>query len=274
MLIYKIQNKINGKIYIGYTTKTFDIRFGDHLITRSHIGNALRKYGKEYFETSIVDDDIHDIEILKEKERYWIAQYDCKYPNGYNHTGGGDGLFDPTQDVRDRIGKAASKRNKGMVGWLRGLTKETDERVAKRAIAQAAYHPTAESNIKRSKKTKDVPKSEEWKVKARHPHIMTPEGSAGIAASNNDPERKRKASERFTGDGNPRWLGSNKVVICKNKNCGKSFEVRPNDPKQYCNKQCYNSDPERKKNLSEKGKMIIKRSLEVQQLTVINQLPV
>ena len=50
--IYKITNKVNGKIYIGRTKNSLKARFKDHCSKNSAcvaISNAIKKYGKESF---------------------------------------------------------------------------------------------------------------------------------------------------------------------------------------------------------------------------------
>ena len=55
MIIYKITNKINGKVYIGLTTQTLEYRWGRHLTEGRNINNnkhlykAMRKYGENNF---------------------------------------------------------------------------------------------------------------------------------------------------------------------------------------------------------------------------------
>ena len=67
MIIYKIENKINGKIYIGLTTKDLSHRIAEHIReNKSYIQKALDKYGLESFAISIID-YADSIEVLKEK---------------------------------------------------------------------------------------------------------------------------------------------------------------------------------------------------------------
>lgn len=56
MVIYKIENKINGKIYIGLTKKQLSRRIASHIGNpASHLGKALRKYGIESFSIGVID---------------------------------------------------------------------------------------------------------------------------------------------------------------------------------------------------------------------------
>ncbi len=96
--IYKAQNKANGKIYIG-KTNNFLKRQGEHLhdCRTGHqlFSKALKKYGKEGFDWTIVEDDIQSLVAANRSEQFWIKYYRSyfkwKQSNGYNMTKGGDG---------------------------------------------------------------------------------------------------------------------------------------------------------------------------------------
>jgi group I intron endonuclease len=95
MIIYKIENKINGKIYIGQTGQTLNHRIGEHLSEAKTkgvrlIGRAFKKYGIESFILSVID-TAESGDVLDEKEIYWTSFYNSKIPNGYNLTDGGNG---------------------------------------------------------------------------------------------------------------------------------------------------------------------------------------
>ena len=99
--IYKIENLINGKIYIG---KSIDIqkRFRTHISdsfnenqpSYNHlIHKAIRKYKPENFSFNVVEQCSED--ELDQKEINWIRIYDCCVldgkDKGYNMTRGGEG---------------------------------------------------------------------------------------------------------------------------------------------------------------------------------------
>ena len=93
MIIYKIQNKVNGKIYIGQTIRTLKQRMSQHLSPNknksiSAIDGALKKYGIDNFEITIID-YAKSIDELNAKEIYWIGYYKSLSPNGYNLELGG-----------------------------------------------------------------------------------------------------------------------------------------------------------------------------------------
>jgi len=90
MYIYKTTNSINGKIYIGLSTKEVDKSI-DYYGSGTLIRNAISKYGKEKFTKEIIVDDIPTKEILCELEKYWILYYNSiDRTIGYNITSGGE----------------------------------------------------------------------------------------------------------------------------------------------------------------------------------------
>lgn len=96
MFIYKATSKTTSKVYIGLSTQTLQQRINQHnshaynYQSNYHFHCAIRKYGADDFEYEIIEDNIDNIEILKEREQYWIKYYDSYY-NGYNSTLGGEG---------------------------------------------------------------------------------------------------------------------------------------------------------------------------------------
>lgn len=85
-IIYKTVNKINGKIYVGKDKYNNSSYLGSGLKFK----NALKKYGREYFEKIILEEC--DYEILNDRERFWIKKLNATDDRiGYNISIGGDG---------------------------------------------------------------------------------------------------------------------------------------------------------------------------------------
>lgn len=91
MIIYKITNKINEKVYIGQTVKTARHRFNYHFRNKNlnGISGALTKYGKDNFILETID-IANSKDELDKKEIYWIKYYNTLNKNkGYNLIEGG-----------------------------------------------------------------------------------------------------------------------------------------------------------------------------------------
>ena len=88
-IIYKITNLLDGMVYVGQTTRSIEVRFREHAVADSRIGNAIRKYGAENFSCEVVE-ECESRAALDEREIFWIAHFNCKAPNGYNMTDGGE----------------------------------------------------------------------------------------------------------------------------------------------------------------------------------------
>lgn len=92
--IYKITNKVNGKVYIGQTRHTVEYRWRQHLKNfniehrQQPLYCAFAKYGLENFEVTTLEEV--DVTKLDEREIYWIAKHDS-FNKGYNATIGGQG---------------------------------------------------------------------------------------------------------------------------------------------------------------------------------------
>ena len=118
--IYKITNDINGKLYIGKTNRSIEIRFQEHIkVSKKEYKNrplydAMNKYGVNHFHIEQIDICETD-EEASTKEIYWIAYYDT-YRHGYNATLGGDGkqLLDLNEEeIIEKYQELKSKRAVG-----------------------------------------------------------------------------------------------------------------------------------------------------------------
>lgn len=104
-VIYRAVNKINGKCYVGFTTRTPEIRWKEHLVesrggssTRLH--KAIRKHGSDCWTLDVLEEGWTPNIGLEIREPYWIS---ILMPE-YNMTTGGDGVigYSHTNEFRDK----------------------------------------------------------------------------------------------------------------------------------------------------------------------------
>lgn len=109
--IYKIENKINHKIYIGQSKNPKE-RFQQHctrkMSYKSLIYDAIQKYGEKNFSFEILG----WFEDYNEKEKYYIEYYRSLVPYGYNVATGGEnppnyqGEDNPNAKISNDIAKS------------------------------------------------------------------------------------------------------------------------------------------------------------------------
>ena len=122
-IIYKVTNKINGKMYIGQTVNSMEKRRRRHLnvlrrtILNRPFHNALKKYRQENFDWEIIEycDSKYELNLAEE----WYIRYyktfirfiDCC---GYNLTLGGEGSvgYKHSNDTLKCMSEASFKSTK------------------------------------------------------------------------------------------------------------------------------------------------------------------
>lgn len=128
MIVYKITNLVNNKIYIGQTIDTLQRRWNAHCkrtARLTYIRKAILKHGKENFIVEQID-SAETLEELNKKERKWIAFYNATNNQvGYNLESGG-----LNKKVAESTRFKISKAHKG-----KQLTPMTEE--IKNKISQA-----------------------------------------------------------------------------------------------------------------------------------------
>ena len=96
MVIYKITNLINNKIYIGQTNN-YNRRIKEHMNNSTKCDNPLyvdmMKYGKDNFEFKIIDETDNE-QKLNDLEKYYIHKYNSNV-DGYNIQSGGNVMHIP-----------------------------------------------------------------------------------------------------------------------------------------------------------------------------------
>lgn len=133
--IYKFTNKIDGKIYIGKHKYPFPELDKKYLASGVLIRRALEKHGLDNFYQEMVCTCDTEKE-LNEKEIFYIKHFDCMSPNGYNLTEGGDGISNPSEEIR-RINR---EKHIGV--------KRSRESVQKGVESRKWYKPSDETKMK------------------------------------------------------------------------------------------------------------------------------
>lgn len=109
MIIYRAENLLNGKVYIGQTVRGLGDRIKEHQRknTKSLLGKAMKKYGTEAFKIDIVY-VAKSLEDLNIAEIAWIRYEDCLAPNGYNLVEGGGGTvgYKHPPETKSKMSKA------------------------------------------------------------------------------------------------------------------------------------------------------------------------
>lgn len=138
-VIYKIVCKINNKIYIGQTKARLRKRWKDHVYYaykrngKSHLANAVRLYGEENFEITVIE-ECESKEELDNRETYWIKELDT-LNSGYNLNIGGNAPI-WSQEAKDKFSKNHPLRGKSGTEHPAYGNKHTEE--SKKIIAESS----------------------------------------------------------------------------------------------------------------------------------------
>lgn len=181
MIVYKATNLINGKVYIGYTTKTLLERISAHVskancLTQKHYTQAfklaLRKYGIENFsweELAICDSKEEACSL----EMQLIQEFNSMTPNGYNMTFGGEGGI-PNEFVKQKISNSVKEfhRQNPRYSISLYLAKSTPEQRSMRA-KKAAEKRKENGCIYKSGFTMSIESREKMKSTKREKNACT-----------------------------------------------------------------------------------------------------
>jgi len=137
--IYLLKNKQNGKPYVGQSVD-FKDRIAEHARARNDyaISRAIRKYGWESFEVTILHDNVslNDLYVL-EKHCIWI--YDS-FLNGYNSSMGGEGGC---------LGYRHSEETKNQISTTQQAQAERGEHSSQRPDVRAKISATNRDNAEK-----------------------------------------------------------------------------------------------------------------------------
>lgn len=190
MLIYKIVNTVNGKLYIGKSRDSLQSRWNRHIRDAMkgggfYLHRAIRKYGVYVFKQEVLEDNIESHSLLSEREKYFIKLLGSHLPGvGYNQTLGGDGV--------PLTGKAKEAWIKNPSRPMAGKhhTAEAKKKMSEKAMGRK---PSAETRKKLSESHKAENLSNETRRKLSNSHRK----------ENLSEETRKKLSECRKGIKNP-----------------------------------------------------------------------
>jgi group I intron endonuclease len=109
-IVYKLTNALNGKSYIGISSRAMCDRWAEHMqraregSRNSRLYSAIRKYGPENFRKEILAGAETEAEI-RQLETDFIHKFDT-YETGYNSNLGGHGFLIFPDHIKVKIGLA------------------------------------------------------------------------------------------------------------------------------------------------------------------------
>lgn len=112
--IYILTDTRNGKQYVGKHIGTDKNYFSGGIIPNK----IAKKYGKDVFVKTILEENINNDEELSLKEMFYIKKYNT-FNDGYNLSEGGDGgnswMLKKTDEEKKLISDIKKEKNKGRV---------------------------------------------------------------------------------------------------------------------------------------------------------------
>lgn len=114
IVVYKIVNNVNSKVYVGQTRNGLSHRKDAHLHRcRSGLNrplyNAMRKYGVDNFTWSVLEvvEHVHELDAAETK---WIATLGCMHPSGYNLMAVGNNGFEYSELALANMARSRENR--------------------------------------------------------------------------------------------------------------------------------------------------------------------
>jgi len=222
VFVYKYTNEINGKVYVGITTRTVEIRHKEHLkkINDNYVFHrALKKYGANNFKLEVLR-ECKDLDELKVVEMFYIKELssfiNAENSNGYNMTFGGEGTVGFKHSVKTRLNFSIAKKElyKNSIHPAIGVH-HTEERKLKQRIRMIGKYCGDRNHYygkKHSEETKAImsKKAKKRFSNGKHPMLgikLSEEQKKNIGLFHKgktiSQEQRKKQSDRVKGANHP-----------------------------------------------------------------------
>jgi group I intron endonuclease len=173
MVIYKISNTINSKIYIGQTIKKLSERIYGHFADakrnrNTKIARAIRKYGIDNFNFEIIDNALSQ-EELNELEKKYIKLFNSNTNEfGYNLLSGGNQGGKHSDETKLKISKKLKENpNKYWLGKSHSIESNQKRKETMKGVScpkRGRKFSEEEKKIK-SEKMKKIRSEKFWSTK-------------------------------------------------------------------------------------------------------------
>lgn len=164
MIIYKVTNKITGRVYIGQTIGSIRQRWVHHCGKWSsclYLKHSIQKHGKENFTIEEIY-KANSLEELNKKEEELIILYDSRnIEKGYNIRHGGNNSK-PSEESKKKMsisstGKKHSEETKQKMSELRkNMTAETRLKMSESRKGKVQSIETKEKRIRTMRLNKNI----------------------------------------------------------------------------------------------------------------------
>lgn len=137
--IYKVTNKVDGKIYVGQTIQGLNKRWRAHCRSdngknsQSYLFRAIEKHGESNFTLEQIDSS-STLEGLNMLEEMYIKKFNSLAPEGYNLESGGDNhrCHEDTKKKLSIANKGKPIKDRWDKGFVGNHTEETKEKIRKK----------------------------------------------------------------------------------------------------------------------------------------------
>lgn len=182
MVIYEIENLINGKKYIGKDSKNNP----NYLGSGKYLKLAIKKYGRSSFKKTIIE-VCSTVEELNSREVYWLQLLNCKNSLKYYNATDTVTPCRAGRPLTEEHRKKLSEANRGKKHLPK--TREAIERQIQSKKANGTNRHTEETKLRMSKASLGKPKSAEHKASMSACRL-------GIKTQPCSEEKKKKISEK------------------------------------------------------------------------------
>ena len=155
-LIYRVTNRVTGRVYIGQTIMTLKERWKGHRGAgkSSRLWLSIQAHGREAFDIEQID-FAHCKRDLDELEIKYIEMYRSTDPAyGYNFERGGSGQPKSKESVAagaEKLrGRSLTDEHKKNISIAKAGVKQTREQIEKMRAAKIGYKHTAEARQRMS----------------------------------------------------------------------------------------------------------------------------